>query len=141
MAQDLPKPEKPLALLQATFDEMLSYFGHQLPDDDVLHRRRGRVGGDDDDDGDYGRGDVVTYLFGQDERGEYLDFYMCHRIAGDQHIRIYEDGTSEDLEVISPFGPRVSDDPVENERLRREDQEEYERIHAMLKAKGFSSSY
>ena len=31
-----PKPEKPLALLQATFADMLSRFGHQLPDDDVL---------------------------------------------------------------------------------------------------------
>lgn len=134
-----PHPGKPLPVLQATFANMLSRFGHQLPDEDVLHRRRGRIG--DDDDGDYGYGDVVTYLFSQDERGEYLDFYMRHRIAGDQHIRIYEDGTSESLEVISPFGPRVSDDPVENERLRREDQEEYERIHAMLKAKGFSSSY
>jgi len=107
----------------------------------VLHRRRGRLGGDDDDDGDYGYGDVVTYLFGQDERGEYLDFYMRHRIAGDQHIRIYEDGSSERLEVISPFGPRVSDDPVENERLRREDGEEYQRIRGMLDAKGFPSSY
>ena len=134
-----PQPGKALPVLQTTFANMLSRFGHELPDEDVLYRRRGRIG--DDDDGDYGRGDVVTYLFGQDERGEYLDFYMCHRIAGDQHIRIYEDGTSEDLEVISPFGPRVSDDPVENERLRREDREEYARIRAMLDAKGFPSSY
>jgi len=134
-----PQPEKPLPILQATFASMLSRFGHELPDEDVLYRRRGRIG--DDDDGDYGYGDVVTYLFGQDERGEYLDFYMRHRIAGDQHIRIYEDGSSERLEVISPFGPRVSDDPVENERLRREDREEYERIRTMLDAKGFPSSY
>jgi hypothetical protein len=133
-----PHPGKPLPVLQATFANMLSRFGHQLPDDDVLHRRRGRIG--DDDDGDYGRGDVVTYLFGQNERGEYLDFYMRHRVAGDQHIRIYEDGTSERLEVISPFS-RGSDDPVENERLRREDREEYDRIRAMLDAKGFPSSY
>ena len=134
-----PTMTKSLPLIQTTFANMLSRFGHQLPDDDVLHRRRGRIG--DDDDGDYGYGDVVTYLFGQDERGEYLDFYMRHRFAGDQHIRIYEDGSSERLEVISPFGPRVSDDPVENERLRREDREEYQRIRAMLDAKGFPSSY
>lgn len=133
--------KRPLGLLQATFANMHSHFGHQLPDDDVQHRRRGRLGGDDDGDYDYGHGDVVTYLFGQDERGEYLDFYMCHHLAGDQHIRIYEDGSSERLEVISPFGPGVSDDPIENERWRREDGEEVTRIRAMLKAKGFSSSY
>ncbi len=118
---------------------MLSYFGHQLPKADVLHRRRGRIG--IEVDGDYGYGDVVTYLFGKDARGEYLDFYMCHRIAGDSHIRIYEDGSWEHLDVISPFGPLVSDDPAENERLRREDAEEVKRIRALLDAKGFSSSY
>lgn len=130
---------KPLHLIQTTFANMLSRFGHQLPDDDVLHRRRGRVGGDEDD-GDYGHGDVVTYLFGQDEQGEYLDFYMRHRFAGDQHIRIYEDGSTERLEVVSPFSPG-SKDPVENERLKREDRQEVERIRVMLRAKGFSSSY
>jgi hypothetical protein len=130
---------RPLSILQETFAKMLSHFGHQLPEDDVLHRRRGRIG--DENDGDYGHGDVVTYLFGQDARGEYLDFYMCHRFAGDQHIRIYEDGSWERLDVISPFGPRVSDDPVENERWRREDQEEVARIRAILDAKGLSSSY
>jgi hypothetical protein len=132
-------PERPLALLQDTFAKMLSRFGHQLPDDDVLHRRRGLLGYDDD--GDYGHGDVVTYLFGKNERGEYLDFYMKHRVAGDQHIRIYEDASCERLEVASPVGPRRSDDPVENERLRREDRDEVERIHALLNAKGFRSSY
>lgn len=129
---------RPLGTLQATFAKMLSYYGYQLPEDDVFFRRRGQIGGED---GDYGYGDTLTYLFGQDERGEYLDYYTRHRIAGDQHIRIYEDGSWEHLEVISPFGPLCSDDPVENERLRREDQEEVARIRAMLEAKGFSSSY
>lgn len=128
-----------LPLLQATFNSMLSYFGHQLPDDDVLQRRRGKLG-EDNDGGDYGYGDVVTYLFGQDDRGEYLDYYMKHRIAGDSHIRIYEDGSWEALDVISPFA-RGSADPIENERLRQEDREEVTRIREMLKAKGFSSSY
>jgi hypothetical protein len=43
---------------------------NQLPEDDVLHRRRGELGYDDD--GDYGHGDIVIYVFGKDERGEYL---------------------------------------------------------------------
>lgn len=66
---------------------------------------------------------------------------MCHRIAGDSHIRIYEDSSLEHLDVISPFGPRHSDDPIEKERLRREDQDEVERIRTMLRDKGFRSSY
>jgi hypothetical protein len=66
---------------------------------------------------------------------------MKHRVAGDQHIRIYEDASCERLEVVSPFGPRISDDPVENESLRREGREEVERIQALLNAKEFRSSY
>lgn len=129
---------RPLGLLQTTFARMLSYFGYQLPEDDVLFRRRGQIGGED---GDYGYGDTVTYLFGADTRGEYLDYYMLHRIAGDAHIRIYEDGSWEHLDVISPFGPHHADDPIENERLRHEDQDEVERIRTMLRDKGFRSSY
>lgn len=35
---------------------MLSYFAHQLADDDLLNRRRGRLGEDNDGE-DYGYGD------------------------------------------------------------------------------------
>jgi len=130
---------KPIPTIQTAFAHLMDHFGHRLPDDDVLHRRRGRTG--DPEDGDYGRGDSVYYLFGQDEQGEYLDFYMAHRIAGDQHGRIREDGSIEWLEVVSPFGPVVSDDPVEYARRQVEDQDEVTRIHAMLAEKGFPSSY
>lgn len=74
-------------------------------------------------------------------QGKYLDFYMCHRIAGDRHGRIREDSSIAWLEVISPFGPVISDDPVENARRQAEDQAEVARIREMLKAKGFPSSY
>lgn len=129
---------RPLSALQATFEKFFSHLNYQLPEADVLHRRRGQIGGED---GDFGYGHTVTYLFDKDAHGEYLDFYMSHRIAGDDHIRIYEDGSWENLDVISPFGPRISDDPVENERFRKGDQQEVERIRAILRAKGFSSSY
>lgn len=127
------------ATIPATFARLFSHFGHQLPDD-FRQRGRGRIC-DDPDDGDYGHGDTVYYLFGQDDQGEYLDFYMAHRIAGDQHGRIRDDGSIEWLEVVSPFGPVVSDDPEEYARNKAEDQAEVTRIHAMLEAKGFPSSY
>lgn len=129
----------PLPVIVATFARIMSHFGHQLPEEDVIHRRRGRIG--DPEDGDYGYGDTVYYLFGQDEQGEYLDFYMAHRIAGDTHGRIREDGRYESLDVVSPFGPVVSDDPEEYARNQAEDQAEVSRIHALLAAKGFPSSY
>jgi hypothetical protein len=131
--------QRPLGPIQDSFARLMSHFGHRLPEEDVALRRRGRIG--DPEDGDYGYGDSVYYLFGQDEQGEYLDFYMLHRIAGDQHGRIREDGSIEWLEVVSPFGPVVSDDPVEYARRQAEDQAEVSRIHALLKAKGFPSCY
>ncbi|MDP2402612.1 MAG: hypothetical protein Q8M27_02160 [Methylotenera sp.] len=43
-------------LLQAAFNSMLSCFGHQLLDNDLLYRRCGRPD-EDNDGGDYGYGD------------------------------------------------------------------------------------
>ncbi len=132
-------PTRPLGQIQLAFAKMMDHFGHILPEDDVAQRRRGRIG--DPEDGDYGYGDSVYYLFGQDDRGEYLDFYMLHRIAGDTHGRIREDGSYEGLDVISPFGPVRSSDPEEDARLRAKDQAEVNRIRSMLEAKGFPSCY
>lgn len=70
-----------------------------------------------------------------------LDFYMRHCIAGDQHIRIYEDGSSERLEIISFFGRSCPDDPVRDAELKAEDQADVERTRALLRAKGLDSSY
>jgi len=123
----------PLGTLQAVFAEAMSYWGHQLPAEDVIHRRRGTLGGGD---GDYGWGDTVKYLFGSDEQGEYVDYYLCHRLAGDRHGRIYEDGSTKDLPTI-PTGRCGSSDPVEDARLEAESRAEYEQIIAMLRAKDF----
>lgn len=72
---------------------------------------------------------------------ECLDFYMRHCIAGDQHIRIYEHGSSERLETIFFFRRSCPDDPVRDAELKAEDQTEVERIRALLRAKGLDSSY
>ncbi|AGX87726.1 hypothetical protein [Candidatus Symbiobacter mobilis] len=63
-----------LAAIQATLAHLMDHCGHRLPDEDVIHRRRGHIGGED---GDYGRGDTVHYLFGRDEPGEFLDCSQC----------------------------------------------------------------
>ena len=97
-------------------------------------RRRGRIG---IDDGDYHYGDTVSYLFGRDERGEYLDFFTHHRIAGDRHVRIRADGELEALPTI-PIGRLMSQDPVEDVRLEQKHSENVSGIAAMLRAKGFT---
>lgn len=125
---------RPLNRIQSAFAEFFSYFGHELPEEDVQLRRRGQIGGEDG--GDYGMGDVVQYLFGSNDRGEYLDFYCRHRHAGDQHWRIFEDGSTEQLDV--PTSWRLSsDDPDRDARLKEEFYAENTRIYKMLRDKGF----
>lgn len=125
----------PLGHIQVTFAKHLSHFGHELPAEDVHLRRRGMLCADEDG-GDYGYGDAVRYLFGQDDQGEYLDYYLRHRLAGDQHVRIREDGNTEDLDVVPSWHP-CADDPTEDARLQARYAEEVNRISRMLHAKGF----
>lgn len=125
---------RPLNLTLKAFAKFFSYFGHTLPEENVRLRQRGQIGGEDD--GDYGMGDVVQYLFGRNERGEYLDFYCRHRHAGDQHWRIFEDGGMEELEVPANWS-RASDDPEENARFKEEFYAYNNRVYQMLRDKGF----
>lgn len=124
-------------MLQKAFANLFSYLGHQLPAEDVRLRRRGQIGGEDDE-GDYSMGDVVQYLFGSSDRGEYLDFYCRHRHAGDQHWRIFEDGGMQELEV--PTSWRLSsNEPAEDARLKEAFYAENTRIYGLLRDKGFES--
>lgn len=61
----------------------------------------------------------MQYLFGRNERGEYLDFYCRHRHADDQHWR----SSSKDIE--------------ENARLQEAFYAENTRIYKLLRDKGF----
>lgn len=126
----------PLGNIQVTFAKTFSYFGHELPPDDVRHRRRGMLS-TEDNGGDYGYGDAVRYLFDRDEQGEYLDCYMHHRLAGDCHLRIRSDGHTEDLEVVPSWRP-CSDNPVEDAQPQAQYRATAQRISDMLAAKGFA---
>ncbi len=58
---------------------------------------------------------LVRYVFAGDERGSFLEFYSFHRIWGDYHARIYEDGTVVGLDVLETAVP-VTGDPDEDGR-------------------------
>lgn len=58
---------------------------------------------------------LVRYVFGEDERGGFLEFYSFHRIWGDLHARIYDDGTAEPLDILeTTIAP--TDDAAEYKR-------------------------
>ncbi|HQR66231.1 MAG TPA: hypothetical protein PLB02_02445, partial [Thermoanaerobaculia bacterium] len=83
------------------------------------------------------KGWLVQYLFGKDERGEYLDFYSSHRMCGDDHRRIRTDGSIENLEFMTTMYGWDPDDPDGRKKAEEENCRENRRIAEMLLAKGF----
>lgn len=120
-------PNGPLGRIKLHFAETFAYWNIALPDEDVAARRRGKI---------CEAGWAIWYLFGKDEKGEYLDYYSAHRMTGDDHVRVYEDGRTEYLDAMLEFC-LCSEDPVEDERLHREHRQENQRIARMLEEKGF----
>jgi hypothetical protein len=99
----------------------------RLPAKDLKARRPGRL---------HKAGWAIWYLFGRDERGEYVDYYASHRMTEDSHVRLRSGICSEHLPVI--FGMRrVSPDPDEDARWEAAHMARNREIARMLDAKGF----
>lgn len=120
-------PAGSLGRIKLLFAESFAMWGICLPEEDVVNRQRGKIDK---------AGWAIWYLFGSDEKGEYLDYYASHRMTNDRHVRIYADGRSETLRAISEYH-LVSQDPKENDRLKAEYYAENRRVAEMLQAKGF----
>lgn len=78
---------------------------------------------------------AIWYLFGSDEKGDYLEYDASHRITNDRHIRIYSDGLCEGLRAIREFR-LCSIDPQEDSRLEDEYFAENQAVSRMLEEKG-----
>lgn len=109
------------------FANHFSHWGIILPSEDVRERQPGRI---------VAAGWAIWYLFGEDEHGEYLDYYAAHRMTNDRHVRIRVDGSEERLPTVSTM-QITSRDPEENARLAREHLLENRRVERMLEEKGF----
>jgi hypothetical protein len=118
-------PSGALGKIKLLFAEEFAMSDICLAEDDVVDRRRGKI-----DKGGW----EISYLFGSDEKGEYLDYYASHRMTNDRHVRIYADGRREDLAALQDFR-RASQDPEEDERLQEEFYAENRRVLDMLKEK------
>ncbi len=109
---------------------MFAHWDIRLPPDHVAERRRGKINQ---------AGWSIWFLFGRNERGEYLDYYASHRMTSDEHVRIYADGQTEVLEAMR--GMRLSSpDPEEDKRLEDQYFAENRRISKVLEEKGFGLS-
>ncbi|NLM29781.1 MAG: hypothetical protein GX216_05035 [Methanomicrobiales archaeon] len=68
-----------------------------------------------------------NWVFGEVNGYEYLEFYRFHRF-GDEHTRIWEDGTTEDLDTLESMYSYNPDIPGDEERKEKEMMECYERV-------------
>jgi hypothetical protein len=110
------------------FARKFAHWDITLPEENVRHRRRGRI---------VQAGWTIWYLFGRDERGEYLDYYACHRMTNDRHVRLYENGDEQTLEALMAM--RIcSGNPVEDARLEAEYVARNQQIRRNLQAKGLA---
>jgi hypothetical protein len=113
--------------IEERFNRTFAHWGIALRPEDVDARRRGKI---------VGGGWAIWYLFGEDDRGRYLDYYASHRMTDDRHLRLREEGPAEHLPTIQTF--RIgSKDPEEDARLKAEYFEHNHRVGRMLKEKGF----
>jgi hypothetical protein len=126
LAEGAELPHGPLPRIKLRFAQGFAPWGIHLPEEDVVQRRRGTI---------RRAGWWIPYLFGSDEKGEYVEYYAAHRMTNDNHIRSYENGA--EMLPAREYGRMVSRDPVEDAVWKREFEEEQKRIDAMLKAKGF----
>jgi hypothetical protein len=113
--------------IEERFNRTFAHWGIALPPEDVTDRRRGKI---------VASGWAIWYLFGEDERGGYLDYYAFHRMTDDRHVRLREDGPTEHLPTIATFRV-VSQDPIEDARLKAEYLEHNRRVGWPLRDKGF----
>lgn len=118
--------------IESVFNETFAHWGIRLPPENLRERKRGKINEE---------GWTIWFLFGEDDDGEYLDYYAMHRMTNDRHVRLHADGRATWLEAL-PEGLSFAFDPKEGpeaeERARQKYWSESERISRLLDEKGFT---
>jgi hypothetical protein len=74
------------------FARRFAYWKITLPQADIDGKRSGHISQ---------AGWLIQYCFGNDETGEYMDYYAAHRMTDDSHVRIYDDGKEKSLPALN----------------------------------------
>lgn len=79
----------------------------------------------------------ITYRFGRDEKGRWLEFYAQHRMTNDRHIRFHSDGSEEILPSLDePVFIPDNATPEEEELISQNARDRYNRLYRELKENG-----
>ncbi|MGD9911817.1 hypothetical protein [Methanothrix sp.] len=109
------------------FAKRFEHWNLRIPEEDLDKRRSGFI---------HDKGWLIQYCFGEDEAGEYMDYYATHRMTSDVHTRIRADGSVESLPALLSMRP-CSEDPDEDRRLEEEYYRRNREVERMLVEKGF----
>ena len=112
--------------IKEVFASHFEHWGIELPAEEILSRSPGSL----QDSGWH-----ISYNWGRDEIGEYLDYYAYHRMTNDSHIRIYETGATKSFPPIHDF--RVcADDPETDSQLEAEHVKKNREVARIVRLKG-----
>ena len=82
----------------STFNAYFAKWDIALPSDIEGRHPRGSI---------HSGGWIIEFAFGEDEDGKLLDFYACHRLTNDRHVRVRSNGSAESLpaypDVLAPW--------------------------------------
>lgn len=113
--------------IQRVFAQEFEHWGIAIPDDALFQRRKGSISKG---------GWQINYIVDRDDKGLYLEYYACHRMTNDRHVKIYQDGTRQELDAPQEF--YVFHDSIHGDKEKKE-KEYYEhnrRVYEELKRKG-----
>lgn len=116
--------------LQGIAGEFAKHFAHwniRLPPDDLAQARAGLI---------RDQGWSIRYIFGSNDRGDYVEYYATHRMTNDRRVRIYTSGEVESLPAIQEGYFFKSEIPGDEERARRAYHEHNEAVAEDLKSLG-----
>jgi hypothetical protein len=112
---DEPRPGR----IESIFATYFESWHIRLPEGAVEERARGTI---------QQEGWTIRYVFGEEDRERYLEFYAVHRMTNDRRHRIYDSGRMESLDAIESLVVSNPDVPGDEERARRENREHNRRV-------------
>lgn len=115
-----------MKLIEEKFNSRFARWEIALPAGDIAQRKRGKI---------QKGGWVIRYLFGADEKGEYLDCYAQHRNCED-HYRLYANGERQNLPT--PWDVyQITGDPIADAKAKEAFLAHNQEVASLLAEKGF----
>ena len=120
--------------IKSIFDREFSQWRIKLPADDLEYQHRGEL---------KGGGWRISYVFGENSRGPFLDFLGMHHMEGEpRHKRIYATGEVEILPTYIGFIFHPKDATRQEIKAIEKASTRYNRrVSKLLELKGFNPPY